>query len=454
MVSAEMPDRRDEVGAIASAVEVFRRDIVALARTKLTGTLRQAQQQALIRSEMARLAGMLEASEREDLLADLREIEASAEEGTALAEGFRRMAARVTAQHRKLADLLAERTRDLDTVRQALAERAQLSRLRPAPGAPSRGPGSAPPAGPPACDAAGHPRRQLSGTPPASASPSCAYALWPPFLLCAPFCAPQRVLPVSSARLRVSPRPAAPSRCGSAPAAAPPQRLPRLGARQRHDVARNTSTAPAIAPTSSRRSGISALNIASPAATADRVSFDSSPALLVERPWGARSGQWTAAGRAAAGPPRHQRPPLRCRRDVAHRAPSIPISSPEVFDGGSTPRRSDARPARAACCRRAVRRRVLPVRLAGREQPRTVGPRTIDLARCLMHRAPIAVTDSARPPGKAVVTTSRTWPSGADSTPSNQGRAAAGFPGCWYRSAAAPPGRAVAAGPAPSMSIR
>jgi len=130
MVSAEMPDRRDEVGAIASAVEVFRRDIVALARTKLTGTLRQAQQQALIRSEMARLADVLEAGEREDLLADLAEIEASAEEGTELAEGFRRMAARVTAQHRKLADLLAERTRDLDTVRQALAERAQLSRLR------------------------------------------------------------------------------------------------------------------------------------------------------------------------------------------------------------------------------------------------------------------------------------------------------------------------------------
>lgn len=130
MVSAEMPKTRDEVGDIASAVEVFRRDIVALARTKLTGTLRQAQQQALIRSEMARLAGMLEASEREDLLADLREFEASAGDGAALAEGFRRMAARVTAQHRKLADMLAERTRDLDTVRQALAERAQLSRLR------------------------------------------------------------------------------------------------------------------------------------------------------------------------------------------------------------------------------------------------------------------------------------------------------------------------------------
>lgn len=134
MVSAEMPDRppanQDEVGAIATAVEVFRRDIVALARTKLTGTLRQAQQQALIRNEMAKLASVLEESEREDLLADLAEIEASSEQGSALAEGFRRMAARVTAQHRKLADLLAERTRDLEIVRQALAERAQLSRLR------------------------------------------------------------------------------------------------------------------------------------------------------------------------------------------------------------------------------------------------------------------------------------------------------------------------------------
>lgn len=130
MVSAEMPDRRDEVGAIASAVEIFRRDIVALARTKLTGTLRQAQQQALIRNEMAKLASVLEANDREDLLADLAEIEASSKQDTALAEGFRRMAARVTAQHRKLAGLLAERTRDLEIVRQALAERAQLSRLR------------------------------------------------------------------------------------------------------------------------------------------------------------------------------------------------------------------------------------------------------------------------------------------------------------------------------------
>ena len=134
MVSAEMPDRRDEVGAIASAVEIFRRDIVALARTKLTGTLRRAQQQALIRNEMAKLASVLDAHDREDLAADLAEIEASSKEGgqqdTALAEGFRRMAARVTGQHRKLANLLAERTHDLEIVRQALAERAQLSRLR------------------------------------------------------------------------------------------------------------------------------------------------------------------------------------------------------------------------------------------------------------------------------------------------------------------------------------
>jgi sigma-B regulation protein RsbU (phosphoserine phosphatase) len=131
LVSADIPDRQDEVGAIAGAVEVFRRDIVALARTKLTERMRQAQQQALIRHEMEKLAGMLEPAEQDDLMADLSGIEAAGSEGgTALAEGFRRMAARVMAQHTKLAGLLAERTRDLDTVRQALAERAQLSRLR------------------------------------------------------------------------------------------------------------------------------------------------------------------------------------------------------------------------------------------------------------------------------------------------------------------------------------
>jgi sigma-B regulation protein RsbU (phosphoserine phosphatase) len=64
-------------------------------------------------------------------MAELGGIEAaSAEGGTALAAGFKSMAARVVAQHGKLAGLLADRTKDLEVVRQALAERAQLSRLR------------------------------------------------------------------------------------------------------------------------------------------------------------------------------------------------------------------------------------------------------------------------------------------------------------------------------------
>jgi sigma-B regulation protein RsbU (phosphoserine phosphatase) len=126
MVSADIPDRHDEVGAIAAAVEVFRRDIVALARTKLRETLRLAQQQALIRREMEALAGILEDSERDDFRAALQ----SAGGDTALAKGFERMASQVVAQHRKLANLLEERTRDLQVVRDALAERAHLTRLR------------------------------------------------------------------------------------------------------------------------------------------------------------------------------------------------------------------------------------------------------------------------------------------------------------------------------------
>ena len=129
MVSADIPDRRDEVGAIAGAVEVFRRDIVALARTRTRDALREAQQQALIRREMESLASMLDEAERAEMRADLRS-SLGAGGSAALAEAFRRMAARVTAQHRRLADLLAERTRDLEIVRQALSERAQLSRLR------------------------------------------------------------------------------------------------------------------------------------------------------------------------------------------------------------------------------------------------------------------------------------------------------------------------------------
>ncbi len=129
-VSIDGAERKDEIGAIAAALEVFRRDIVTLARNKTRETLRQAQQQALIRREMTILASMLEADEREALLGDLRGTLASAEEGVALAEAFKRMAARVVAQHARLGALLAERSRDLEVVREALSERAHLTRLR------------------------------------------------------------------------------------------------------------------------------------------------------------------------------------------------------------------------------------------------------------------------------------------------------------------------------------
>ena len=128
--SLDGADRKDEVGAIAEALAVFRRDMVTLARNKTRESLRQAQQRALIRREMTILAGMLDADEQEALLGDLRGTLASAEEGAALADAFKRMAARVVAQHARLAALLAERSRDLEIVRNALAERAQLSRLR------------------------------------------------------------------------------------------------------------------------------------------------------------------------------------------------------------------------------------------------------------------------------------------------------------------------------------
>ena len=132
MAVADLPERRDEVGALARAVEVFRRDILALARVRIADTLRRAQQQALIRQEMQSLSAVLEEAERESLLAELQTIEATGgeQDGTALAAAFRQMAARVTAQHARLADLLAQRTRDLDVVRDALTERAQLFRLR------------------------------------------------------------------------------------------------------------------------------------------------------------------------------------------------------------------------------------------------------------------------------------------------------------------------------------
>lgn len=126
-----------EIAAIASAIEVFRANAMELDRRKTREMLRDAQNYALIRREMSRLAHSLEEPARGEVLAGLRraQTEAGAQDSrrgsaAALAAGFQLMTGRVTEQHRQLAELLRARTRDLQVVSQALAEREQLGRLR------------------------------------------------------------------------------------------------------------------------------------------------------------------------------------------------------------------------------------------------------------------------------------------------------------------------------------
>ena len=137
-VRADVPEKADEIGRIAEAVEVFRRNALELERLSFRDRIQRAQEESLIRQEMKRLANTLEPAARQEMVADLERIERAAhgsemkpaETASVLSIAFRLMAERVVEQHGKLSSLLEERTRDLGIVRQALTERSQLNRLR------------------------------------------------------------------------------------------------------------------------------------------------------------------------------------------------------------------------------------------------------------------------------------------------------------------------------------
>ncbi|MEI8396452.1 MAG: SpoIIE family protein phosphatase [Rhodospirillaceae bacterium] len=141
MISVDVPRRLDEIGQIAEAVEVFRRHAIELERVGFLERLDRARDETLIHREMTGMARMLEPEARAAVLADLARIEEQPRNGSGggsgdgsgrglLAGAFRHMVGRVREQHQTLSALLAERTRDLALVRQALAERTQLNRLR------------------------------------------------------------------------------------------------------------------------------------------------------------------------------------------------------------------------------------------------------------------------------------------------------------------------------------
>ena len=122
--SAAIGPRNDEVGAIAQALEALRSNTLALDRLERRARFAALRERALIGREIARLAGVLEGPARQEILGLLQG------ENVTIGPAFARLSSHVVQQHRALADLLAERTRDLALVRQALEERIQLNRMR------------------------------------------------------------------------------------------------------------------------------------------------------------------------------------------------------------------------------------------------------------------------------------------------------------------------------------
>ncbi len=137
LLSPDPPRRNDEIGGIARAVVVLREGAIALERIRFRHSRERRRSEALIREKMQELAATLDEQARRELQHDLARIEAEsgaagsdADGTTPLAVAFEHMTARVLAQYRELSSLLAERTRDLERLKEAVREREELVHLR------------------------------------------------------------------------------------------------------------------------------------------------------------------------------------------------------------------------------------------------------------------------------------------------------------------------------------
>ncbi len=130
LASAAVTARDDEIGQIARALDVLRSSGIALDRMETRDRLARRRHLALIGGELTRLAAVFDAAERDGVAALLRRLEQQEGAGGAgLAEAFQSMVESVLQRHARLEDLLAERTRDLEVVRQALDQRVLLERV-------------------------------------------------------------------------------------------------------------------------------------------------------------------------------------------------------------------------------------------------------------------------------------------------------------------------------------
>ncbi len=136
--------RRDEIGGIAEAVDVFRLNMVTLARMRRSQERQRQRQERFIRREMTELANTLDEAARREVLAELEEIERSALNPTAednragktaleiagssqglamMALAFEKMSERVQEQQSRLSELVSE-------LREALKSKTQLAAVQ------------------------------------------------------------------------------------------------------------------------------------------------------------------------------------------------------------------------------------------------------------------------------------------------------------------------------------
>jgi sigma-B regulation protein RsbU (phosphoserine phosphatase) len=143
-VTLEVKNEHDEIGRIAGTVGVFRENTIKLDLMQQRRERQRRRQELFIRIQMQGLSEMLAEEARAAVLADLRQIEELAsrklegdgEHGAGKGElevlgvAFQTMSDRIREQHESLQDLIAERTRDVEVLREALRTRDQLAALR------------------------------------------------------------------------------------------------------------------------------------------------------------------------------------------------------------------------------------------------------------------------------------------------------------------------------------
>ncbi|MEW5726312.1 MAG: SpoIIE family protein phosphatase, partial [Pseudomonadota bacterium] len=139
-VTLEVKNDKDEIGRIAGTVGVFRENAVELEMLQERRERQRRRQELFIRLQMQKLSQMLEEDARAAVLADLKQIEELSRQAKGQAGGkgelevlgvaFQTMSDRIREQHQSLQSLIAERTRDVEILREALRTRDQLAVLR------------------------------------------------------------------------------------------------------------------------------------------------------------------------------------------------------------------------------------------------------------------------------------------------------------------------------------